>query len=321
MIRMNKWGAGIASLGILMGSAALADDTSENRENKLDAQVTERVTNQTGPTEGRLDKIRSASELMGHDLVNQADEKLGSIEDIVIDEKGKAHYVVIGHGGLIASDRFIAIPWNVLKPNFDGEDCRIDMTEAKLKQSPYFTKETYHTPWTSEWKQKVHSFYGDQAATSDAADRVVDPNVEGQAAAQQSQQRMYYASQLVGGTVQNAKEEKLASIDDVLFDARGQAVYAIIGHGGILSIGESDIAVPWQAMTLRAGEQGNVFAMLDMTTEQLEKAPTLEKDNYADLLEQGYADSTRRYFNLGEREEIEAETPNPEERAPERQND
>lgn len=320
MIRMTLFGAGIASLGLLLGVPAQADD-EQNEQNTTQATTEEDTaveSERSALQAGQLDRIRRGSELLDDDVENPQDEDLGTIEDIVIDRQGQAHYLVIGHGGVVASDRFIAIPWDVVKPNFGDEDVQLSMSEAQLKQAPYFTKSTYNDPWTTQWCEKVHTFFG---STSKSQDRPVTENTVPESNQAQDAKRMFYASQLIGSTVQNMDEKKLATIDDLVFDNQGKVAYAILGHGGFLNIGENDIAVPWQKLALRAGEQGNVYATLDMTTEQLEKAPMLEKEDYADLLDASFATNANAYFGVGARQEIEAETPSQEPRDDENRND
>jgi sporulation protein YlmC with PRC-barrel domain len=321
MIRMTLLGAGIASLGLLLNVPAQADD-EQNEQNTTQTTTADETTagaERSALQAGQLDRIRRGSELLDEEVENPQDEDLGTIEDIVIDRQGQAHYLVIGHGGVVASDRFIAIPWDVVKPNFDDEDIQLNMSEEKLKQAPYFTKSTYNDLWTTQWCEKVHTFFGSTVKSQDRP--VTETTTTPESNQAQDAKRMFYASQLIGSTVQNMDEKKLATIDDLVFDSQGRVAYAILGHGGFLNIGENDIAVPWQKLALRAGEQGNVFATLDMTTEQLEKAPMLEKEDYADLLDASFATNANAYFGVGARQEIEAETPSQEPRDTENRKD
>lgn len=51
------------------------------------------------------------------------------------------------------------------------------------------------------------------------------------------------ASKLIGLYVYNDSNERLGSINDLLTDSSGKVVKAVIGVGGFLGIGESDVAV------------------------------------------------------------------------------
>lgn len=315
MIRNWTLGAGIASLTLLLGMPARGDDQNKINDS---AKTEDSAAIEAAANTMQLDKVRSASKLMGHNLVNRADEKLGVVEDIVIDRMGQAHYVIVGYGGVIGSDRFVAIPWAVLQPSFEGDRCMLDMTQAKFRTAPSFTKASYNDRWTNAWCHDLHAFFG--SAQQGKSDQAKSDRAEARRDAQQAvvsadkdENRLYYTSQLISSTVQNKDQQKLASIDDLLFDSRGYVAFAILGHGGILSIGEKQLAVPWRGLDLRRGEQANVFAILDMTSKQLEQAPMLAKSDFSDLLDKGFAENTYRYFGVtNERREIEAETPNQE---------
>jgi hypothetical protein len=55
----------------------------------------------------------------------------------------------------------------------------------------------------------------------------------------------------------------------------GQVAYAVMSFGGFLGIGERYHALPWRMLTYDTGLGGYV---VDVTREQLERAPTYARD-------------------------------------------
>ncbi|MBV9702598.1 MAG: PRC-barrel domain-containing protein, partial [Methylobacteriaceae bacterium] len=58
----------------------------------------------------------------------------------------------------------------------------------------------------------------------------------------------WLSSNYVNHTVYGPKDEKLGKITDLVLNADGQAVAAIVGVGGFLGIGEKDVAVSFKAL-------------------------------------------------------------------------
>jgi len=270
MVSMNlrRWIGGCAALVAVLGAdIARSQDVRSQDENQAPTRITE---------------VRRASQLLKHNVVNVQNEKLGAIKDIVIDQKGKARYVIVDHGGILA-DKYVAVPWNVMKPKFDGQHCVLDMSVEKLRGAPNFERGNYNDRWTKDWCTKVHAYFGDaKAADSTDADSTKEPE-------------LFYASQIIGGTIQNKDDRKIAKGEDIVFDSSDRAAYIAVSSGGTLGVGKSCVCVPFKVMELQRGERGTVFGILNMTAAQLEAAPVCKSD-CRDLLDVGYLTRTNKYF-------------------------
>jgi sporulation protein YlmC with PRC-barrel domain len=56
----------------------------------------------------------------------------------------------------------------------------------------------------------------------------------------------------VGKAVYNANNESIGDVNDLIFEDKGAIVAAVIGVGGFLGIGEKDVAVPVDKITMTA---------------------------------------------------------------------
>ena len=85
------------------------------------------------------------------------------------------------------------------------------------------------------------------------------------------------SSRRVEGTpVYNRSEERLGAIHSVMIDKKsGRVAYAVLSFGGIFGLGEHVHPVPWEVLTYDVDLDAYV---VDLTREQLEKAPTLRLD-------------------------------------------
>ena len=75
-----------------------------------------------------------ASKLMGLDVYNEANEKLGDIKELILDVDGKVHAVVIGVGGFLGmGEHDIAITMDKLK--FIEEPVRTSSTATTTRET------------------------------------------------------------------------------------------------------------------------------------------------------------------------------------------
>lgn len=56
------------------------------------------------------------------------------------------------------------------------------------------------------------------------------------------------ASQVIGSTVYNDKNDKLGSVSDILLDKDAKATQAVISVGGVLGVGAKLVAVPYDKL-------------------------------------------------------------------------
>ena len=81
------------------------------------------------------------------------------------------------------------------------------------------------------------------------------------------------ASNLIGVVVKNKAGDVVGEINDVVFGSTGQVSVYIIGVGGMLGIGEKNVAVPFEAITLATDKDSKRTATLEVTKAALEAAP------------------------------------------------
>jgi sporulation protein YlmC with PRC-barrel domain len=85
------------------------------------------------------------------------------------------------------------------------------------------------------------------------------------------------ASNFIGSAVYSTANENIGDINDLVFDADGKVNAAVIGVGGFLGMGEKDVAVPLDKITLTKDENGAMKHVIAATREQLDAAPAFDK--------------------------------------------
>ncbi len=109
----------------------------------------------TGPT------LLSAATLTGDDVCNLQEEKLGTIQDIMLDiQTGRIRYAVLSSGGFLGmGDRLFAIPWNALRQDPQNKRFILDVDVKRLKDAPGFDKDHWPNMADASWNSTIESYY------------------------------------------------------------------------------------------------------------------------------------------------------------------
>lgn len=89
----------------------------------------------------------------------------------------------------------------------------------------------------------------------------------------QREQGEWRSSKLIGAKVENNAGDTVGDINDIILAKDGSASAAIIGVGGVLGVGEREVAVQFKSLQLSRDENGNAIAKLNTTKDALKKAP------------------------------------------------
>jgi sporulation protein YlmC with PRC-barrel domain len=105
--------------------------------------------------------LLSASTITGDEVCNMQDEKLGKIQDVMLDmSEGKIRYAVLASGGFLGmGDRLFAVPWKALKQDTANKRFMLDVDVERLKKAPGFDKDEWPNMADAAWNSTVESYY------------------------------------------------------------------------------------------------------------------------------------------------------------------
>ncbi len=78
--------------------------------------------------------------------------------------------------------------------------------------------------------------------------RAANPSMSTSSMAARAEMR---ASKLMGATVVNAANENIGEVNEILLSNDGRVAQVVVGVGGFLGIGERNVAVPFEQLTIR----------------------------------------------------------------------
>jgi sporulation protein YlmC with PRC-barrel domain len=105
--------------------------------------------------------VISSDKVEGTTVYNAAGDKLGSIDDLMIDKRsGQVRYAVLEFGGFLGmgTDRY-PLPWNMLKYDTSKEGYVVPLDKDKLDKAPRYA-DNDRPAYTDEYGRKVNGYYG-----------------------------------------------------------------------------------------------------------------------------------------------------------------
>jgi len=109
-----------------------------------------------------------SKKLTGLNVRNSQGEKIGTIDDVVINlQDGKVQYVALSVGGVLGiGDKLFAVPFQEIKFNHGKDEMYyvLDISKEKLNAAPGFDKSNWPDFADPQWKSQVDNYYRDNRA-------------------------------------------------------------------------------------------------------------------------------------------------------------
>ena len=105
--------------------------------------------------------VISSDRVEGTSVYNSAGDKLGSIDDLMIDKRsGQVRYAVMEFGGFLGmgTDRY-PLPWNMLKYDLDRGGYVVPLDKDTLDGAPRY-EENRRPDYDDEYGRTVYDYYG-----------------------------------------------------------------------------------------------------------------------------------------------------------------
>lgn len=178
--------AALLGAGLAMPPLALAQQTP-SRADPAPATTPPRASPEQAPTatgappapreraaRGRdadWEWMHRATKIIGTDVYNRQAEKLGDIDDIVLDPRtGQIRYAVVSVGGFLGvGDRLVAVPWKTLQVDRDKDRYVMDATKERLKTAPAFDSKAWPDMDDPKWSQENQRYYNTPRPVTESA--------------------------------------------------------------------------------------------------------------------------------------------------------
>lgn len=134
------------------------------------------VGDKTSSNRTATSNVARVRDLLNLKVYGDNDEKLGDIEDIVIDPaQGKIRYAVLSFGGFLGmGDKLFAVPWSDIqfvskgatRSGTEKEDhCYLAIHKEDLKNAPGFDKNNWPNFADTNWSTNIDKYYNEHRHT------------------------------------------------------------------------------------------------------------------------------------------------------------
>jgi len=141
----------------------------------------------TGETAGSGDVISTqrairVSKVLDENARTVADEKLGEVEDMVIDPaNARIAYLIVSTGGFLGmGEKMHAIPWEAARAKTrtdkDNDDLIVNITKDRLQKAPEFKKDDWNRMTEPAYMSELYTYYGARPYWSSNDSRSTKPS-------------------------------------------------------------------------------------------------------------------------------------------------
>lgn len=266
----------VAAVALALGSQAQEPRENANRPGGQTQIARSDTGMQTLDQYLQSNQLR-VSQLVGMEVQNRTGENLGEVEEVI---RGATpgrdiELVIQTSGGAGAEQKLVAISFDDIQINADGDELYTTQTREELAAAPAVALDLRSTG--------SRLLPGDRGAGA-GADRGGDTRTtqpaaganRGAAAASSSANDRRLAD-LVGAKVTGADGADVGEVDDIVIAMAGaNRLRAVLQVGGIAGIGEKRVAVPFDELTVERSGDGSPMLRVAMDQDALERLPEFE---------------------------------------------
>ena len=113
------------------------------------------------PTQsGHTTAIR-ARKVIGTNVKDGAGQKVGEVEDIVLDKQSnQIMFAIVGFGGVLGiGEKFHPVPWSTLNYDKSEDSYVVNLTKEQLQAAPAYTMQELTTGDGSQFRTQVYDYY------------------------------------------------------------------------------------------------------------------------------------------------------------------
>lgn len=242
-------------------------------------------------------RFQKASDLIGKNVTNTANENLGEIKDIVFDAgSSRILYGVLSFGGVLGlGDKYFAIPWPSIRLAPDYKAFVLHLEKDRLKEAQGFDKSQWPNFADERWATTTYKHYNQTPYWDNAGRAPAMATDTGNPA--NFRDRWYQkvtswqkASDLIGRDTHNTKNEDIGKIKDLVVDPdSGRILYGILSFNGKL------FPVPFNALNLTSDGKKVV---LNVNKDALKESIAFTDAAWPNMVDPSWATQVHTVYNV-----------------------
>ncbi|MEX6632732.1 PRC-barrel domain-containing protein [Hyphococcus lacteus] len=104
----------------------------------------------------------SADKVEGTDVFNNDGEKLGSVQDVMLDKRqGNVAFAVMAFGGFLGmGEKHHPLPWDTLNYDDERDGYVVNLSKEKLEGAPTIERNETNRLYDRSYGEKIYGYYG-----------------------------------------------------------------------------------------------------------------------------------------------------------------
>ncbi len=272
-----------AAIAVALGSGLQAQQPQQQAQPQqqprpqADQQIARSDTGMQTLDQYLQSKSLRVSKVDGMELQARNGDNLGEVEDVMRGATpGQSMMLLVKIGGIGADTKLIAVPFNDVQINAQGDELYTTRTREQLAAAPAVQPNpTATSPSAADRNAAERGGAAQPPAAGGAAQR-------GAATTAPSQQRL---ADLVGADVVGSGGDKVGEVDDIVISTAGaDGTRAVLQVGGVAGIGEKRISVPISQLTVeRPANDKEPTLRVAMDADALQRLPEYKYDEHTSL--------------------------------------
>src|SRR5262249_31232169 len=233
-----------------------------------------------------LGQVQRAEKVIGKRVDGSDGEKLGKIDDLVVDlQSGRIYYAIVSSGGVLgAGEKKRAVPPELF--TVSDENFRLNADKQKFNSAPEFTREMDKSlkEGQGDFAKNVYTYFGQRPWWEGGTAATATGNLG----------NAVKFSDVKGMKVENSSNQTIGKIEDGAVDLpAARLVFVIFSPDRSLDLDGNLFALPPSSVTL-SGDQKHLVG--DFTKDKLSAAPHFAKDNWPDMSNPAWASQVYQYY-------------------------
>jgi len=272
-----------ACIGLLLAAAVQAAEQNTRTTTRDRTSTTQTSTSRNDRDFGQIERW---NKLKGREIIGTDNQKLGKLEDTVVDlASGRILYAVVGSGGILgAGEKKFAVAPGAFT-DISGNNVHFNGDKAKLNGAPEFTKDNDRDTELGKIAliKTTHQYFGQSlwwegASSTSAADF----------------QNVHKTSDLMSRNVKSVSDEDMGKVDNVMLNLpSGRVAFLVLSPASSLALGNNLYALPPNAFSIN--KDGKSLTS-DISKEKLAAAPHFEKNNWTQVSDPAWAAQVYQYY-------------------------
>lgn len=212
------------------------------------------------------------SQLIGKDVRNPQGEKLGEINDLIIDVNNEViHYAILSFGGMMGlGDKLFAYPLTVFRHALDRDELVLDVDKERLRKAPGFERNRWPDWGAPDYNSSVERHFGQ-------GNRMMPkPNAH-----------LLRASQLMGKNVDDSNGKNAGELKDLVVSmSTGRVRYAVLDFDRSWNMNDRLLTLPMKSLRFPADAKADLVLLA--AREQLDVKQGFEKKQWPDVNDPNY---------------------------------